>query len=97
MVIINITEKPVSQRHIQYIVEKDSLADSHARFPFKLFELVERTYNHPQAPEESTIKDLEIIPVETKTIGIQALASLMNAEQVAISELIQECERRLKK
>jgi len=70
-IIINIAEEPTSKKHISWTYEErgDDII---------LYEIVECSYKHPQAPEHATIQRIELErKFECKKTSIHASAILL--------------------
>jgi len=56
MVMFNITESPVAERHIGWNVTR--FVDNAFRVMYSLHEIVEASYRHPDAPDNATVQNL---------------------------------------
>jgi hypothetical protein len=61
MIILQNDAKPIKTRHIAFFTRDDGYGDNE----ITLYEVVENTYPHPQAPDLAVLSDIEVNRVKT--------------------------------
>ena len=88
MILINVTEKPIDSKHVCYFTKLENNI-------LKLYQVIENTYKHPNAPDDAYIQKIEINYLKEYNIYFNESVHLRNLHDANL--IVERIENDLEK